>query len=184
MELKDIDKLAVLGRLDIPQEEKETVLRDLTAIVGYIDQIQSVPVDLSVSVELPEPRNVFREDTNPKNADWSVLATSIVGEGSRNWTHTKLIGKMLHDLSPELWETCGWPAIRAWNAAHAEPPTPEKELRATWESLKEKQSLKPENKEERENVSDKILRIILTDPSVELFHDQYNDSYKIGRAHV
>lgn len=67
MELKDIDKLAVLGRLDIPQEEKETVLRDLTAIVGYIDQIQSVPVDLSVSVELPEPRNVFREDTNPND---------------------------------------------------------------------------------------------------------------------
>ena len=119
----------------------------------------------------------LRDDNHIKDTDWAALTTSIVGEGSRNWTHTKLIGKILHDLSPELWEACGWPAIRAWNAAHAEPPTPEKELRATWESLKEKQSLKPENKEERENVSDKILRIILTDPSVELFHDQYNDSY-------
>jgi aspartyl-tRNA(Asn)/glutamyl-tRNA(Gln) amidotransferase subunit C len=65
MELKDIDKLAILGRLDIPQEEKETFLRDLTAIIGYVDQIQSVSIDMNTEVHIPAHRNIFREDCDP-----------------------------------------------------------------------------------------------------------------------
>jgi aspartyl-tRNA(Asn)/glutamyl-tRNA(Gln) amidotransferase subunit C len=67
MNLSDIDRLAVLGRLDIPTEEKETVLRDLTAIIGYIDQIQSVQTDQSAHTSTPLPRNIFRADENPND---------------------------------------------------------------------------------------------------------------------
>ncbi len=61
MDIKDIDKLAELSRLEIPQAEKEQVLKDLTSIVGYIAQISevSVPSDLIPEYDL---QNVMRED--------------------------------------------------------------------------------------------------------------------------
>jgi aspartyl-tRNA(Asn)/glutamyl-tRNA(Gln) amidotransferase subunit C len=61
MDIKDIDKLAELARLEIPQAEKEQVLKDLTSIVGYIAQIGevSVPADLVPEYDL---QNVMRED--------------------------------------------------------------------------------------------------------------------------
>ena len=61
MELKDIDKLADLARLEIPQEEKEQVLKDLTSIVGYVAQISelTIPSDLVFEYDL---QNVMRED--------------------------------------------------------------------------------------------------------------------------
>ncbi len=61
MNIEDIDKLAVLGRVAISQEEKESFLRDLTSIVGYIDQIQSVSIGNVGISEYPH-RNVFRDD--------------------------------------------------------------------------------------------------------------------------
>jgi aspartyl-tRNA(Asn)/glutamyl-tRNA(Gln) amidotransferase subunit C len=61
MNITDIDKLAELARLEIPQEEKEQVLKDLTSIMGYIAQIGevSVPTDLVPEYEL---QNVMRDD--------------------------------------------------------------------------------------------------------------------------
>ena len=61
MELKDIDKLADLARLEIPQEEKEQVLKDLTSIVGYVAQISelTIPSDLVFDYDV---QNVMRED--------------------------------------------------------------------------------------------------------------------------
>lgn len=61
MDIKDIDKLAELARLEIPQEEKEQVLKDLTAIMGYVAQIGEVtlPADLVPEYNL---KNVMRED--------------------------------------------------------------------------------------------------------------------------
>ena len=61
MDITDIDKLAELARLEIPQAEKEQVLKDLTSIMGYIAQIGevSVPTDLVPEYDL---YNVMRED--------------------------------------------------------------------------------------------------------------------------
>lgn len=61
MDITDIDKLALLARLEIPQAEKEQVLKDLTAIVGYIAQIGevSVPTDGIATYDL---QNVMRDD--------------------------------------------------------------------------------------------------------------------------
>ena len=69
MDIKDIDKLAELARLEIPQEEKEQILKDLTAIVGYVAQIGevSIPSDLVMEYDL---QNVMRADvaTNDSGA--------------------------------------------------------------------------------------------------------------------
>ncbi len=70
MEIKDIDKLAELARLDIPESEKESVLKDLGSILKYIDQINEVSVP--ESREIPAHRNIMREDiVDEKNATYT-----------------------------------------------------------------------------------------------------------------
>lgn len=70
MEIKDIDKLAELARLEIPEAEKESVLKDLGSILKYIDQISEVSVP--ESREIPTHRNIMREDiVDEKNANYT-----------------------------------------------------------------------------------------------------------------
>ena len=61
---EDIDKLSLLARLAIPEEEKEEFLMQFTSVLGYVDRIQSVvvPEDLH---EQPLVRNILRADENP-----------------------------------------------------------------------------------------------------------------------
>ena len=63
MELKDVEKLAELARIDIPSGEKKELLEDLQSILEYVDQIQAAPVK-EEAVELMI-KNVFREDKDP-----------------------------------------------------------------------------------------------------------------------
>lgn len=63
LEIKDIEKLAHLARIELPENEKEPLVHDMHSILNYIDQITSVDVS-SVENELPEHRNIFREDQN------------------------------------------------------------------------------------------------------------------------
>lgn len=65
MEHIDIDKLAQLARLDIPTDEKEELKKDVSAILGYVTQIQSVEVDEESSTNVGSVYNRLREDINP-----------------------------------------------------------------------------------------------------------------------
>ena len=60
MEIKDIEKLAELAKIELSNDEKEGLLKDLDGILSYVKQIKSVEVDDI----LPEYnlRNVWRED--------------------------------------------------------------------------------------------------------------------------
>ncbi len=58
--LQDIEKLADLARLEISDTEKETILQDMNAIVGYISEIESVAVDMPPTDH--SHINVTRED--------------------------------------------------------------------------------------------------------------------------
>lgn len=60
MEIKDIDKLALLARLELSQEEKESMRNDFDSILGYIDQIAQVKIDTIEPVY--SLTNVMRED--------------------------------------------------------------------------------------------------------------------------
>lgn len=77
MNLQDVKHLATLARLDIPEEEQEALLADLTSIIGYIDQITKAPVALADDTA-PSHRNVYRDDTvtNPSGANTAVLLAS------------------------------------------------------------------------------------------------------------
>lgn len=65
MEIKDIEKLAKLARIDLSDTEKKDLLKDIEKILAFVDQIQDVSADIDVS---PQPwvlRNVMREDGEP-----------------------------------------------------------------------------------------------------------------------
>jgi aspartyl-tRNA(Asn)/glutamyl-tRNA(Gln) amidotransferase subunit C len=57
----DVDKLSRLARIDITDEEKESLSKDLESILGYIKQIESLEVKETQKVA-DEHHNIFRED--------------------------------------------------------------------------------------------------------------------------
>lgn len=75
MEIKDVEKLALLARIELNEEEKKEILRDMDSILGYVKQIEEVEVDdTEIKYELT---NVWRED-EVKSRDFS--AELIVGQ--------------------------------------------------------------------------------------------------------
>ena len=68
MEIKDIEKLAELAKIELTDGEKAKLLSDLDSILGYVKQIEVV--------EVPEARpeynnrNIWREDV-PEPRDFS-----------------------------------------------------------------------------------------------------------------
>jgi len=74
MDKKDIEHLAKLSRIEIPEEEKESLSKDLENILGHVGQIQSASASLGRDGEVTgektkktagKLRNVMREDKNP-----------------------------------------------------------------------------------------------------------------------
>ena len=64
MDIKDVEKLAELSKIELTGNEKENLLKDMEEILGYVKQIQEVKVE---DIE-PEylNKNVWREDeVNP-----------------------------------------------------------------------------------------------------------------------
>ena len=60
---EDILKVAALARLEISPEELESLHKDLTQIISYIDQIHKVNTDGIVpQSQFIKAENVFRED--------------------------------------------------------------------------------------------------------------------------
>lgn len=71
MNIQDVEKLALLSRIEMPSEEKEGILKDLESILGYIKQIESVSVENLGEAEPASPAgrlefiNIMREDNPP-----------------------------------------------------------------------------------------------------------------------
>lgn len=64
IDLKTIERLAELSRINISQEEKTKFLNDLESILNYVDQIKSVigEVNMKTLEAEDEKVNVLRED--------------------------------------------------------------------------------------------------------------------------
>ncbi len=68
MDIKDVENLAKLARLDLTEEEKEKILIDIGGILKYVKQIEEVETkNVKSDYEL---YNVWREDIEEK-ADFS-----------------------------------------------------------------------------------------------------------------
>ena len=58
-----IEKLAALSRISVSKEEAEALKKDIASILSYVDQISEVSGD--IEREIPEHRNIMREDGEP-----------------------------------------------------------------------------------------------------------------------
>ena len=60
MDIKDVENLAKLARIELKEEEKKELLSDMDSILGYVRQIKEVNVEHSVFNSANN--NVWRED--------------------------------------------------------------------------------------------------------------------------
>ncbi len=91
IQLKDIEKLAELSRLEIPEEEKAGFQKDLDAILAYVSQIE----DANIKTEKMEKsdgalvNNVMREDSTPHET--GIFTDDILAEApSREGNYLKV----------------------------------------------------------------------------------------------
>ncbi len=64
MEIKDIEHLAKLARIELTENEKQSYLKEIEAILNYVDQIKEiVKLSSSSSYKVGDLRNVMREDS-------------------------------------------------------------------------------------------------------------------------
>ena len=64
MNIKDVENLAELAKLELSEDEKKSLLKDMEGILGYVKQIESVKIrDVQEEYRL---YNVWREDTKEK----------------------------------------------------------------------------------------------------------------------
>ena len=64
LEIKDIEKLAKLARIDLEEEQKKSYLKEIGAILNYVDQIKNAVSKLGEERRVPDLRNVARPDAN------------------------------------------------------------------------------------------------------------------------
>lgn len=60
MQIKDVENLAELAKIELTQEEKEKLLSDMEGILTYVKQIQEVSVE-DITPEYKN-KNIWRED--------------------------------------------------------------------------------------------------------------------------
>jgi len=64
MDIKDIEKLALLARIELSEEEKQKMVKEMDSILVFIDQIQKADVNITER-EAGDIRNIMREDGEP-----------------------------------------------------------------------------------------------------------------------
>ena len=68
MDIKDVENLALLARIELSEEEKKELLSDMKGILDYVKQIESVKVE-EVESEY-NIKNAWREDVlRPRTKD-------------------------------------------------------------------------------------------------------------------
>lgn len=64
LEIKDIEKLAKLARIELTTEEKEKLLKEVDPILGYVAQLKEVTSVVGEDKKAGDLRNVVRIDEN------------------------------------------------------------------------------------------------------------------------
>jgi len=77
LEIKDIEKLAKLARIELTVEEKEKLLKEVEPILGYVAQLKEVSSMVEGMPKAGEHRNIMRDDINPNVA---TLNTEVLVE--------------------------------------------------------------------------------------------------------
>jgi aspartyl-tRNA(Asn)/glutamyl-tRNA(Gln) amidotransferase subunit C len=63
IQLEDVKKVALLSRLELNEEELQTMTSQMAAILDYVEQLQELDTDgVEPMAHAIEMRNVFRDD--------------------------------------------------------------------------------------------------------------------------
>jgi aspartyl-tRNA(Asn)/glutamyl-tRNA(Gln) amidotransferase subunit C len=95
MEIKDIEKLAKLARIELTEAEKQTYLKDISAILNYVDQIKAVVSKTGEERKVGDLRNVMRSDEQKKVND--SQAEAIINEFPRKEKNYLKVKKILEN---------------------------------------------------------------------------------------
>lgn len=92
MEIKDIEKLAKLSRIELTEEEKAKYLKDISAILGYVDQLKGVVAKTGEERKVGELRNVMRveEEENVSGGNTEAIVAEFPRK-ERNYLKVKKI---------------------------------------------------------------------------------------------
>jgi len=88
----EIKKLADLARIEIPENELESLAGEIDAILGYVGQVKSISGDVAGGVEVGVVKNVWREDANPTDPEtYSKELIAEFPQSERNYLKVKKI---------------------------------------------------------------------------------------------
>jgi len=72
MNIKDVESLAELAKIELTEEEKKRILKDIGGILEYVRQIEEVKID-DITIN-PSLYNVWREDeTEPREFSLDLI---------------------------------------------------------------------------------------------------------------
>ena len=94
LEIKDIEKLAKLARIDLTEDQKQLYLKEIGSILGYVDQIKSVVEKTAGERRLPDLRNVSREDSkeNPSGENTEAIVAEFPQQKDNYLKVKKILG--------------------------------------------------------------------------------------------
>jgi len=80
---KEVEYVAKLAKIDITQEQKEFLGRQLSKILDYIDKLKELDVEgVEPMRELHAARDIFRQDkVKPSMLEENILKNSPLREG-------------------------------------------------------------------------------------------------------
>ncbi|QQR82863.1 Asp-tRNA(Asn)/Glu-tRNA(Gln) amidotransferase subunit GatC [Candidatus Campbellbacteria bacterium] len=62
---EDIEKLAQLARIELPESEKDALVKDMDNIIAFVDELKTADVNLDDHATVGIPHNILREDAHP-----------------------------------------------------------------------------------------------------------------------
>ncbi|MFA5934479.1 MAG: Asp-tRNA(Asn)/Glu-tRNA(Gln) amidotransferase subunit GatC [Candidatus Paceibacterota bacterium] len=92
LEIKDIEKLARLARINLTDEEKESFLKEIDPILGYVAQLKEVSSTVSGEKKAGEHRNIIREDSGSSESGLNTdVIVANMPESQNNYLKVKKI---------------------------------------------------------------------------------------------
>jgi aspartyl-tRNA(Asn)/glutamyl-tRNA(Gln) amidotransferase subunit C len=92
LEIKDIEKLAKLARIELTSEEKQKLLKEVDPILGYVAQLKEVVASVGEEKKAGELRNVMRDDGNPtENGENTKIILENMPDSQKNYLKVEKI---------------------------------------------------------------------------------------------
>lgn len=148
--------------MDIRANGGMVVAPPTTTSYGEYSWIVS-PDDSDLAPLPPKMEELFAQQ-KAERTDWKEFFSVSKGEGVRNMSSAQVAGKLLSEMSPDIWNTLGIMAFKTWNKEFNNPPLANKELMVTWVSIQKthirNNDIQPPTGDGEVKVSDELEDIV------------------------